>query len=67
MVANSAKRLCWEGGEGAFELLDDVDDREIDATDEDVWWLYEGAGEDVPNNLLVEENNREGRRRLLEN
>jgi hypothetical protein len=50
-----------------LELLDDVDDRGRDATEEDVWWVCEGTGDDVPNNLLVEENNREGRRRLLEN
>lgn len=47
--------------------MDDVDDRGRDATDEEVWCVGGGVGEGDPKSLLVEENSREGRRRLLVN
>jgi hypothetical protein len=48
-------------------LSEDVDGRGRDATDEEVLYVGESEGEGDPKSLLVEENNREGSRRLFEN
>lgn len=67
MVANSARRLCCDGGDGVLvPMNDEVDDRGKDATDELGLWVGVGEGEGDPKSLLVEENSLEGKRRLLE-
>lgn len=67
MVANSAKRLCAEGGAGTpFVLLRDIDLAGKDAIDADEECPGAGEGEGEPKSRRVDENNREGSRLVEE-
>ena len=63
-VANSARRLSWDGGLKPSFVIEVRPGRE--AT-EDEFWTGEGDGDGEPNRRRVEENKREGSLRVEEN
>lgn len=66
MVANSAKRLCWDGGVGP--PLRDIDVRiGREDVDEDGGGVETGVGACEPNRRRVDEKRREGSRLVEEN
>jgi hypothetical protein len=61
-VANSANRLCGDGGAGAPLIGREAERPGSEETDADGVWPGAGDGDGDPNNRRVEEKRREGNR-----